>query len=90
MLSSHFFQEKGMKGALWRPAVRRGKFARSRGQRGKAGPEGKFGGAAGMASTELTSAADHLRKVFYHIETFGGAYDDRYGLGAAKMKFTRL
>lgn len=67
----------------------------------EAGPEGKFGGEGGTASTESTSAADHLRKVFYRMglgdeeivalsgaHTFGRAYADRSGLGAAKTKFT--
>jgi L-ascorbate peroxidase len=67
----------------------------------EAGPEGKFGGAGGTASTESTSAAGHLRKVFYRMglgdeeivalsgaHTFGRAYADRSGLGAAKTKFT--
>lgn len=67
----------------------------------EAGPEGKFGGAGGTASTESTSAAGHLRKVFYRMglgdeeivalsgaHTFGRAYADRSGLGAPKTKFT--
>ena len=41
-------------------------------QRGEAGPEGKLGGAAGTASTKLTSAADHLRKVFIVSKRLGG------------------
>ena len=67
----------------------------------EAGPEGKFGGAGGTASTEDDTAAGHLRKVFYRMgfgdeeivalsgaHTFGRAYADRSGLGAEKTKFT--
>jgi len=67
----------------------------------EAGPEGKFGGAGGTASTEDATAAGHLRKVFYRMglgdeeivalsgaHTFGRAYADRSGLGAEKTKFT--
>ena len=67
----------------------------------EAGPEGKFGGAGGTASTEDSTAAGHLRKVFYRMglgdeeivalsgaHTFGRAYSDRSGLGAEKTKFT--
>jgi len=67
----------------------------------EAGDEGKFGGAGGTASTEDTTAAGHLRKVFYRMglndeeivalsgaHTFGRAYKDRSGLGAEKTKFT--
>jgi len=67
----------------------------------EAGPEGKFGGPGGTASTEDTAAEWHLRKVFYRMglgdeeivalsgaHTFGRAYADRSGLGAEKTKFT--
>eukprot|EP00584_Thalassiosira_punctigera_P001003 CAMPEP_0172537174 /NCGR_PEP_ID=MMETSP1067-20121228/8830_1 /TAXON_ID=265564 ORGANISM="Thalassiosira punctigera, Strain Tpunct2005C2" /NCGR_SAMPLE_ID=MMETSP1067 /ASSEMBLY_ACC=CAM_ASM_000444 /LENGTH=329 /DNA_ID=CAMNT_0013322419 /DNA_START=67 /DNA_END=1056 /DNA_ORIENTATION=- len=67
----------------------------------EAGPEGKFGGAGGTASTEDPAAEWHLRKVFYRMglgdedivalsgaHTFGRAYADRSGLGAEKTKFT--
>jgi L-ascorbate peroxidase len=67
----------------------------------EAGPEGKFGGPGGTASTEDSAAEWHLRKVFYRMglsdedivalsgaHTFGRAYADRSGLGAEKTKFT--
>merc|ERR1719276_151501 len=67
----------------------------------EAGPEGKFGGPGGTASTEDEAAEWHLRKVFYRMglddedivalsgaHTFGRAYADRSGLGAEKTKFT--
>eukprot|EP00521_Asterionellopsis_glacialis_P019236 CAMPEP_0195326312 /NCGR_PEP_ID=MMETSP0708-20121125/9633_1 /TAXON_ID=33640 /ORGANISM="Asterionellopsis glacialis, Strain CCMP134" /LENGTH=312 /DNA_ID=CAMNT_0040393907 /DNA_START=131 /DNA_END=1069 /DNA_ORIENTATION=+ len=67
----------------------------------EAGPEGKYGGDGGTASTEDKSANGHLRKVFYRMglndeeivalsgaHTFGRAYKDRSGLGAEKTKFT--
>ena len=34
---------------------------------GNPGPEGKFGGAGGTASTEATTPNEHLRKVFYRM-----------------------
>lgn len=68
---------------------------------GEAGPNGKFGGAGGTASTEDSTPAGHLRKIFYRMgfndeeivalsgsHTFGRAYKDRSGLGAEKTKFT--
>lgn len=67
----------------------------------EAGPEGKFGGPGGTASTEDEAAEWHLRKVFYRMglddeaivalsgaHTFGRAYADRSGVGAEKTKFT--
>lgn len=67
----------------------------------EAGPEGKFGGPGGTASTEDSAAEWHLRKVFYRMglgdeeivalsgaHTFGRAYADRSGVGAEKTKFT--
>lgn len=67
----------------------------------EAGPEGKFGGPGGTASTEDAAVEWHLRKVFYRMglgdeeivalsgaHTFGRAYADRSGLGAEKTKFT--
>jgi L-ascorbate peroxidase len=67
----------------------------------EAGPDGKFGGPGGTASTEDASVEWHLRKVFYRMglgdeeivalsgaHTFGRAYADRSGLGAEKTKFT--
>lgn len=67
----------------------------------EAGPDGKYGGEGGTASTEDTTAHGHLRKVFYRMglndeeivalsgaHTFGRAYKDRSGLGAEKTKFT--
>merc|ERR1719409_59106 len=67
----------------------------------EAGPNGKYGGPGGTASTEDTSPNGHLRKVFYRMglndeeivalsgaHTFGRAYKDRSGLGADKTKFT--
>jgi len=67
----------------------------------EAGPEGKYGGSGGTASTEDTTPNGHLRKVFYRMglndeeivalsgaHTFGRAYKDRSGLGAEKTKFT--
>ena len=68
---------------------------------GNAGPDGKYGGAGGTASTEATTPNEHLRKVFYRMglndeqivalsgaHTFGRAYKDRSGAGAEKTKFT--
>lgn len=68
---------------------------------GEAGAEGKYGGSGGTASTECTTAAGHLRKVFHRMglndedivalsgaHTFGRAYKDRSGAGAEKTKFT--
>lgn len=67
----------------------------------EAGPEGKYGGEGGTASTEDETPFGHLRKVFYRMgfddegivalsgaHTFGRAYADRSGLGAEKTKFT--
>jgi len=67
----------------------------------EAGPNGKYGGAGGTASTEDSTPNGHLRKVFYRMglgdeeivalsgaHTFGRAYADRSGLGAEKTKFT--
>ena len=34
---------------------------------GNPGPEGKFGGKGGTASTEATTPNEHLRKVFYRM-----------------------
>jgi len=34
---------------------------------GNPGPDGKFGGAGGTASTEATTPNEHLRKVFYRM-----------------------
>merc|ERR1719261_445970 len=66
-----------------------------------AGPNGKYGGPGGTASTEDATPNGHLRKVFYRMglndeeivalsgaHTFGPAYKDRSGLGADKTKFT--
>lgn len=68
---------------------------------GNPGPDGKFGGAGGTASTEDKTPNGHLRKVFYRMglndeeivalsgaHTFGRAYKDRSGVGAEKTKFT--
>ena len=68
---------------------------------GNAGPDGKFGGPGGTASTEDTTPNGHLRKVFYRMglndeeivalsgaHTFGRAYKDRSGAGKEKTKFT--
>lgn len=65
------------------------------------GPEGKYGGDSGTASTVDETPNGHLRKVFYRMglndedivalsgaHTFGRAYKDRSGLGAEKTKFT--
>jgi len=66
------------------------------------GPEGKFGGPGGTASTEDKTPEGHLRKVFYRMgfddeaivalsgaHTFGRAYKDRSGLSPVeKTKFT--
>lgn len=62
---------------------------------------GKYGGPGGTASTEDTTAAGHLRKVFYRMglsdeeivalsgaHTFGRAYKDRSGEGKAETKYT--
>ena len=67
----------------------------------EAGPEGKYGGAGGTASTEDKEPEGHLRKVFYRMgfddegivalsgaHTLGRAYKDRSGLGKEKTKFT--
>ena len=67
----------------------------------EAGPNGKYGGAGGTASTEDSTPNGHLRKVFYRMglndeeivslsgaHSFGRAYKDRSGLGADKTKFT--
>ena len=67
----------------------------------EAGPNGKYGGPGGTASTEDATPNGHLRKVFYRMglndeeivalsgaHTFGRAYKDRSGLGADKTKFT--
>jgi len=67
----------------------------------EAGPNGKYGGPGGTASTEDTSPNGHLRKVFYRMglndeeivalsgaHTLGRAYKDRSGLGKDKTKFT--
>jgi len=67
----------------------------------EAGPDGKYGGPGGTASTESTEPEGHLRKVFYRMgfndeeivalsgaHTFGRAYKDRSGLGKEKTKFT--
>jgi len=68
---------------------------------GNPGPNGKFGGPGGTASTEDTTPNGHLRKIFYRMglndeeivalsgaHTFGRAYKDRSGAGAEKTKFT--
>jgi L-ascorbate peroxidase len=65
------------------------------------GANGTFGCDSGTASTVDTTAAGHLRKVFYRMglndeeivalsgaHTFGRAYKDRSGLGAEQTKFT--
>jgi L-ascorbate peroxidase len=65
------------------------------------GPDGKYGGPGGSASTEDKTPNGHLRKVFYRMglndeeivalsgaHSFGRAYKDRSGLGAEKTKFT--
>jgi L-ascorbate peroxidase len=65
------------------------------------GAEGKYGGSGGTKSTEDTTPAGHLRKVFHRMglndeaivalsgaHTFGRAYKDRSGVGAEKTKFT--
>jgi L-ascorbate peroxidase len=65
------------------------------------GATGEFGSDTGTASTKDTTAAGHLRKVFYRMglndeeivalsgaHTFGRAYKDRSGLGAESTKFT--
>jgi L-ascorbate peroxidase len=65
------------------------------------GSNGMYGGPGGSASTEDSTAAGHLRKVFYRMglndeeivalsgaHTFGRAYKNRSGLGAEKTKFT--
>jgi L-ascorbate peroxidase len=62
---------------------------------------GTFGGPGGTASTQDTSAAGHLRKVFYRMglddidivalsgaHTFGRAYKDRSGEGQVETKYT--
>jgi len=67
----------------------------------EAGASGKFGGKGGTASTEDSTAAGHLRKVFYRMglgdeeivalsgaHTIGRAYKDRSGLGKEVTKFT--
>jgi L-ascorbate peroxidase len=64
-------------------------------------PNGKFGGPGGTALTEDSTPAGHLRKIFYRMglndedivalsgaHTFGRAYKDRSGTGAAQTKFT--
>ncbi|GKZ00673.1 hypothetical protein MPSEU_001019400 [Mayamaea pseudoterrestris] len=68
---------------------------------GSPGPNGKYGGAGGTASTEASTPNEHLRKVFYRMglndeqivalsgaHTFGRAYKDRSGAGAEKTKYT--
>lgn len=68
---------------------------------GNPGPDGKYGGPGGTASTEDTTPEGHLRKVFHRMglsdedivalsgaHTFGRAYKDRSGEGAEKTKFT--
>mmetsp|Transcript_87575 Transcript_87575/g.245135 ORF Transcript_87575/g.245135 Transcript_87575/m.245135 type:complete len:348 (+) Transcript_87575:101-1144(+) len=68
---------------------------------GEAGPDGKYGGPGGTASTESNEPEGHLRKVFYRMgfndeeivalsgaHTFGRAYANRSGLGKEKTKFT--
>jgi len=70
---------------------------------GNPGPDGKFGGKGGTASTEATTPNEHLRKVFYRMglndeeivalsgaHTFGRAYKDRSGVGAEKTKVRRV
>lgn len=65
------------------------------------GPNGKYGGPGGTASTEDSKPGGHLRKVFYRMgmndeeivalsgaHTLGRAYKDRSGLGKEKTKFT--
>jgi L-ascorbate peroxidase len=68
---------------------------------GNPGKDGTFGGPGGTASTQDTSAAGHLKKVFYRMgldnvdivalsgaHTFGRAYKDRSGEGQAQTKYT--
>lgn len=68
---------------------------------GNAGPNGKLGGPGGTASTEDSSPAGHLRKVFHRMglndeeivalsgaHTLGRAHKDRSGEGAESTKFT--
>jgi L-ascorbate peroxidase len=68
---------------------------------GNPGTDGTFGGPGGTASTQDTSAAGHLKKVFYRMgldnvdivalsgaHTFGRAYKDRSGEGQAQTKYT--
>jgi L-ascorbate peroxidase len=67
----------------------------------EAGPDGNYGGCGGTVPTQDTTPNGHLRKVFYRMglsdedivalsgaHTFGRAYKDRSGLGAAQTKFT--
>lgn len=68
---------------------------------GNPGPNGKYGGPGGTASTEDSTPEGHLRKVFHRMglsdedivalsgaHTFGRAYKDRSGEGAEKTKYT--